>query len=215
MKTQQLNILVFGATRNTGFYVMQQALDAGHKVTAIIRNPAAFQYTHSNLTIVKGDATQINTFEKEVPGKDAIISSLGAAGFSQPTTLCSTGVKNMLQTMRNTGVKRIICVSASAIELNSQMNFFIRNASKVLQRLFKYPYSDLKLMENMLGQSDTNWTVVRPPQLKSMPVTGKYRISVGGHLKSGYSIGRPDLAHYMLNHINSDGTFRKIVEIAY
>ncbi|MCW3128041.1 MAG: family oxidoreductase [Bacteroidetes bacterium] len=213
--TRPLDLIIFGATRNTGFHAMQQALAAGHRVTAVIRDPSTFQHRHDSLTIVKGDATQVSTFMNEMHGKDAVISSLGATDGTKPTTLCSDGVSNMLLAMQAAGVKRIICVSASAIELNGQMNFFIRTASRVLQRILKYPYEDLRIMERILARSDRDWTVVRPPRLKDNPVTGRYRVSAGGHLKAGYSIGRQDLAHYILHHLTDAGTFGKIVEVAY
>ena len=34
-----LDILLFGATGSTGKHVMKQALDIGHKVTVLVRNP--------------------------------------------------------------------------------------------------------------------------------------------------------------------------------
>ncbi len=215
--TQKLNLLVFGATRNTGYYFMQQALEAGHQVTAIIRNPDAFDYKHPNLKIVKGDALQLPTFASEVAGKDAIISSLGILEKDafKPTSLCATAVKNMLEAMQQHGVKRIICVSASALDVNPEMSLFIRVASRFLQWLLKYSYGDLRLMEAELKNSAVNWSIIRPPRLKANPVTGKYRVSVGGHLKNGFSIGRPDVAHCMLQQINNAGSFQKTIEIAY
>ncbi|RPI89651.1 MAG: NAD(P)-dependent oxidoreductase, partial [Chloroflexi bacterium] len=35
-----MKIVVFGASRGTGFKVVEQALEAGHSVTAFVRSPA-------------------------------------------------------------------------------------------------------------------------------------------------------------------------------
>jgi putative NADH-flavin reductase len=211
---QKLKLLLFGATRNTGFYFMQQALDAGHEVTVIIRNPGSFEYKHPNLKIVKGDALELSTFENEVGGKDAVISSLGTNDFKQPMVLFSEGVGNMIIAMRRQGVKRIMCVSAMALDTNAKTGFLLKAASKIVQWVLKYPYADLRIMEAELKSSGLDWTIVRPPQLKDNPVTGKYRVAVGEHLSWPFSIGRADVAHYMLEHVQDYGTYYKTVEVA-
>ena len=211
---QKLKLLLFGATRNTGYLFMQQALEAGHEVTVIIRDPALFDYKHPNLKIVKGDALQLNTFENEVSGKNAVISSLGTNDFKRPTVLFSKGVGNMMSAMRKAGVKRIMCVSAMALDTNVKTGFLLKVASKIVQRVLKHPYADLRIMEAELKSSELDWTIVRPPQLKDNPVTGKYRLAVGEHLSWPFSIGRADVAHYMLGHLRDAGTYQKTVEVA-
>ena len=212
----QKKILLFGATRNTGYHVMIQALAAGHEVTAIIRNPLQFDYKHPNLKIVKGDALDRSSFEQEVPGKDVIISSLGVTDTKAVTILCSQGVRNMMEAMTKAGVKRIICVSAIALDTNSQMGFFIRTASKVLDRfILTNPYADMRIMEREIKNSRLDWTIVRPPQLKDNPLTGKYREAVGGHLSWPFSIGRADVAHCILKHLDDQNSLHKTIELAY
>ena len=216
MKTEQkLKFLLFGATRNTGYHFMQQALDAGHQVTAIIRNPGSFDFKHLNLKVVKGDALQIQTFENEVTGKDAVVSSLGVTNLKEPTTLLSVGVANMMEAMRKTGVKRIVCVSAMALDTNPKTGLFLTLASKVVQWVLKEPYKDTRVMEAELKASSLNWTIVRPPQLKNKPVTGKYRLAIGDHLAAPFSISRADVAHCILQHIIDPSTYQKTIEIAY
>jgi putative NADH-flavin reductase len=211
----KLNLLLFGATRNTGYHFMQQALDAGHQVTAIVRNPAAFDFKHPNLKVVKGDALQIQTFENEVTGKDAVVSSLGVTNIKEPTTLVSAGVANMMEAMRKKGVNRIICVSAMALDTNSKTGIFLTLASKVVQWVLKEPYKDSRRMEAELKSSTLNWTIVRAPRLKNKPLTGKYRVAIGDHLSVPMTIGRADVARCILQHITDESTFQKTIEIAY
>lgn len=49
------NLLVFGAIGGTGRQVVEQALQARYRVTAVVRNPAAFSVQHPSLTVVQGD----------------------------------------------------------------------------------------------------------------------------------------------------------------
>jgi len=49
-----MRLTVFGATGGVGREVVAQPLDAGHHVTAYLRNPAKLTVTHPNLTVITG-----------------------------------------------------------------------------------------------------------------------------------------------------------------
>src|SRR5882762_8360309 len=98
-------IIVFGATGGTGKLVAEQALQAGHQVTVVIRNPDKFTLRHHRLKIIKGDVFQPGTFENEIGGQDAVVSCLGIQK-REPTTVYSEGVGNLIEAMRKENVAR-------------------------------------------------------------------------------------------------------------
>lgn len=49
-------VLIVGATGGTGRQLVAQALERGHVVTALVRNPAKLQIEHPQLRVVQGDA---------------------------------------------------------------------------------------------------------------------------------------------------------------
>ncbi len=209
-------IIVFGATGGTGNEVVKQAFEKGYEVTAVIRNPSGFDLQHQHLKIIKGDVLQPSTFEKEIAGKEAVISCLGASSNTKSTTLYSEGIKNIISAMNKAQVKRIVCISAGALYTNEEMGFFIRLLTKiVLQPILKNLYSNMRLMEAEIENSALDWTIVRPPMLKNKPLTGKYRIAVNSHIRRPFSISRADLAQYMLSSIENSQTYKAKVEIAY
>ena len=207
-------IIVFGASGRTGIQVVKQALDLGYEVTAVVRNPDGFSYTHKKLLIVKGDVLQLSTFETSIAGKDAAITCLGARNL-RPTTIYSKGVTNVIKAMQKAGVTRIICLSASAIEIEPQVPFAVRLLIKyILQPLLKNSFADLRIMEeNLKHCKDLNWTIVRPPSLNNKAVTGKYRIAINEFLPGQMNISRADVAHYMVNHIDDASSYQAIVRI--
>jgi putative NADH-flavin reductase len=208
-------LIVFGATGATGKFVVIQALKAGYSVTVIIRRPNAFTLTNKNLEIIKGDVLQPITFEDAVKGKDAIISCLGSKR-KEPTKVYSQGVSNIVTTMKKTGIKRIICISAGAVIVPPKSSFILKFVVKnILQRLFKYIYADMLLMEKVLSKSDLNWTVIRAPRLTNNKFTGKYRIAINQHLSKPSSISRADLADYIVTHLNDEKAFKAMVEVCY
>jgi putative NADH-flavin reductase len=208
-------IIVFGATGGTGKLVVSQALQAGHKVTIVVRNPNVFDIQHQNLDIIKGDVFQSRTFEKAVVGQDIVVSCLGTQK-REPTTVYSDGIKNISKAMQKAGIKRLICLSAGAVIVPPKSNFLMKFVIKnILQKVFKNLYSDMLVMEEMLKTMDLNWTVIRPPRLKNAQHTGQYRISINEHLTRPSSISRADLADYIVTHLDDTKAYKALVEVSY
>jgi len=213
------NIFIAGANGGIGRQSVEQALRAGYRVTALVRDPAKLQLVHPMLEIVTGDIMEPDTFVHHLENTDAVISALGVSGglFSdKPTTLYSQGNANLLAAMQRYGVKRVFFISASALDVSPVNLFYVRWAAKyIVQKLLKHMYHDLRLMEQVIKKSGTDWTIVRPPQLVDSPVTGTYRVSVNEFLKNCLKISRADVAHYMINNLDTENSYRATVEIAY
>ncbi|MDP4240854.1 MAG: NAD(P)H-binding protein, partial [Bacteroidota bacterium] len=110
------NIIVFGASGGTGLEVVEQALEAGHQVTAVLRNPEVFPIRHEQLKIIRGDVFNLPGYENAFFGKEIVISCLGTHK-KEPTTVYSQGVTNIMQAMQKVGMDRIICLSSSGVEI--------------------------------------------------------------------------------------------------
>ena len=209
------NILVFGASGGTGLEVVEQALEAGHKVTAILRHPDKFPIRHEQLRIIKGDVLNSISYENTFFGMDVVISCLGTRN-REATVVYSQGVTNILQAMQKVGMDRIICLSAGAVEIAPNTSFIMKFLMKnILQKLFKYSYADMLLMEGILHGSNLNWTVIRPPRLLNGDRTGKYRTSINEFIPNMSSLNRADLADYIIHHLDDEKTYKSKVEISY
>ncbi len=207
-----MKLIVFGATGGTGKQVMEQALEAGHEVTVIVRRPDAITIRHERLKIVQGDVLKPSEFKHTLAGQDVVISSLGVAN-REPTTVYSQGVANIMDAMWAANVRRIICVSASGLDPGPLWQCVI--AKPLLNFAFKYGYADMRLMEAKVRESHLDWTIVRPPRLTDETRTGKYQIALNKHLSSGWKISRADLADYIVRHMDDPMTYCGHVEIAY
>jgi putative NADH-flavin reductase len=208
-------IIVFGATGGTGKLVTEQALQAGYQVTVIVRNLLAFTIQHQNLEIIKGDVFRLTTFENALKDKDVVVSCLGIQK-REPTTVYSDGVTNIIKAMQTNNVNRIICLSAGAVIVppkgSMMTKFFIKN---ILQRIFKYLYADMLVMEKILKTTSLNYTIVRPPWLKDTKYTGIYRTSINEHLDNPTKIARADLADFIVNHLTDKQTYQSTIELSY
>lgn len=208
-------IIVFGAAGGTGKKVVQQALQLGYEVKAIVRKPEILTVRHPKLTIVKGDVLQIDTFQNEMEDVNTVISCLGIPKV-QPTTLYSESMVNIIAIMKRNAVRRILCVSSGAIDIppNSSfiMTFLLKN---VLQRIYKPVYADMNVMEEELKSSGLDYTIVRAPKLTDGKRTNNYRIVTQQPLKKIPTISRADLAGFMLKSVDDKNTFKSTIEVAY
>ena len=214
-----MNVFISGANGGTGRLAVELALAAGHKVTALVRDPAKLPVRHPNLIVITGDIMQLETFTSFLRGQDVVVSAIGVTGGSllndKPTTLYSQGSGNLLAAMKQYGVKRFFCISASAVEVSPAIPWFIRLITKyVIQKLLKHMYADIRRMEDILRESSADWTIIRPPQLTDGLLTGQHRTAVNGYLKSCLKISRADLAHVIICNLDNPAFSRAIVEVA-
>ena len=218
-KSQPCRLLIIGANGGIGKQCVITALEAGHYITAVLRNPANLSITHEHLEIVQGDIMRPDTFEKHLQNKEVVISGIGTGGrfFSdKPTTLYSQGNVNVLHGMEKAGIKRAFFISASAIEISPVLPWLVRFVEKyVVQKLLKHMYADLREMEKEVRRSNGNWTIIRPPQLTDGPQTGNYRVAVNTFLKKCLKVSRADVAHFIINNIHNKDTYKGVIEIGY
>lgn len=173
-----MRIVVFGANGLTGQRLTKQALDEGHAVTAVTRHPEAFPLQDAHLRVLRGDAFDLASVEEAVAGQDAVLSTLGVPYSRKPITLYSQGTAHIVQAMNRYGVRRLVCVSSSAVEPHpGSGGFFFR---KVLQPFFigvvgRTLYADQKRMETLVRNSSLDWTIVRPSGLFGTPAVTDYQ----------------------------------------
>jgi uncharacterized protein YbjT (DUF2867 family) len=210
-----MNLTVFGATGGIGQEVVRQALTAGHRVTAVVRDPARLDVTGAALEVFRADLSDPDAIRPAVAGRDAVLSGLG------PRNRGDAGVaarltRTVLRAMEAEGVRRVLVVSAGPVGPEPEGDGFLdRGARRIVSALLKDVYADLREMEDELARSGTDWTSVRPPRLQDKPLTGSYRTVVGGFPSGGRFIARADVAHAMLRMIEDPGTVKQGVGVAY
>ncbi len=206
-----MRLIIFGATGGIGHHVVEQALAAGHEVTAVARRPALITIRHERLKVVQGDVLEPVSFQQALAGQDAVVSAIGIAK-DAPTTLYSEGVAHIMDAMRAANVRRILCISASGLEPGPWWQRWV--ARPILWRLLKYMYTDLVQMEDAVKASDLDWTILRPPRLTNGPHTGRYQFAVNKHLARCLLIPRADVADFILAPLTDQATYCGVVEVA-
>jgi putative NADH-flavin reductase len=208
-----MQIVIFGATGGIGRTLVEQALNAGHKVTALVRTPQKLQLNGSSIDIVQGDVKDVDAVKAAIgKNSDAVLSALGVR--PGEGSVVAPGTANIIAAMREAGVRRFIGVSASAIYVDRYDTPLLRIAKPILQRVLRASYDDIRAAEIELRNSSLDWSLIVPPRLVDKPLTKRYRSAVGHNVPNGFSIRRADVAYSMLQILNNRSTFESLVFVA-
>jgi putative NADH-flavin reductase len=220
-----MKLTIVAATGGVGRQLLEQAVAAGHDVTAVARNPAKLTRQVRTVTADLAAADPA-ALEPAVAGADAVLSGLGPHS-NADAGIAAPGTRSIVAAMQATGVRRIVAVSAAPVgTVASPGNpnpprhdpgdgFFMRHLfSRIAAARFGKVYDELALMEDVLHDSGLDWTVIRPPQLTDKPLTGTYRTAVGQNLRGGLSVPRADVAHLMLAALSQPETIGQAIGIA-
>lgn len=109
-----MNVALIGATGFAGSAILDELINRGHKVTAIVRNPDKLTNGSANLTAVKCDATNPDELAKAVKGVDVVISAYNP-GWANPNMYEDT-LRNyplILEGVKKSGVGRLLIVGGA------------------------------------------------------------------------------------------------------
>ena len=224
-----MHLTIVAATGGVGAHLLDQALAAGHTVTAVVRTPAKLAaHPGHDIRVVTADlaAPDPEVLRGAVEGADAVLSAFGPHGQSDAGHTAS-GVRAITEAMAAAGVRRIVAVSAAPVATTPSPgrphpprhdpgdNLVMRYVGGPLVRRFLgRVFADLAAMEDVLRDSGLDWTAVRPPRLTDKPLTSTYRTAVGRNVKNGASVPRADVAHFMLACLADPATVHQAIGIA-
>jgi putative NADH-flavin reductase len=106
----EVKVLIIGATGSTGRILLEKALEQGHQVTALVRNPSAVAPREYSPRVLGGNVLDPEALEAAVAGQEAVLSALGTHS-TKPTTLFSASTANLVDAMKKHGVRRLVCLT--------------------------------------------------------------------------------------------------------
>lgn len=206
-----MNLLIFGATGDTGRELVKQAIDQGHTVTGFSRHANDLKDEFLHLQVFQGDVTDLAAVEKAVQGQDAVLSALGSTSLKRNPAL-TQGVKNIVQAMEHQNVRRFVYQSSLGVgDSRKRVGFLIRYI--IIPLVLRNAIADHEDKEQIIQQSDLDWVIVRPAGLRNEPRTGEYR--TGEDIEFGSNIARADVADFMLKQVSDDTYLNRTPGISY
>ena len=108
------NVALIGASGFVGSAILNELLNRGHQVTAIVRSPEKINVRNDRLTVVKADVSDTETIVRACESKDAVISAYNP-GWTNPNIYEET-LRNyplILDAVKRSGVNRLLCVGGA------------------------------------------------------------------------------------------------------
>lgn len=172
------NVVLIGASGFVGTAILNELLNRGHKVTAIVRDPAKVTASNPNLKVIQADVTDTDVLIEASKGKDAVISAYNP-GWKNPNIYEET-LKNyplIVDSVKKAGVERLLIVGGAGT-LFYAPGKMVMDADDVPAKLLPGIKSLGEFYLNTLRkENDIDWIFLSPAaNMTPRERTGKFRI---------------------------------------
>lgn len=206
-----MKIAIFGATGKTGIVLVKQAIEHGHEVTVMVRDPKRLPAFSKEIEVFTGDFSNLDTVKSTVEGQDAVICALGSRELYKNSGLRTLGTRAIIDAMQEVSVKRLVVMSSMGIgESWNNLPLF----TKALFKLFMpAARGDHEAQELAVKSSALDWTIIRPSGLTEVPNVSTYEF--GKDLKPKSSrISRANVADLILKVIEFNSHLNEAITIS-
>jgi uncharacterized protein YbjT (DUF2867 family) len=194
-----MNLTVLGAAGATGIPLVEQALAAGHRITALARSPDKLTITSPSLLVVQGDATDRAALSQAMKGAGAVISVLGARG-----PVIAEAVRAVVAVATQQGPQRVVMLSSFAVARDR-----LTPVGKLVTGLaMSAQIKDKAAGEEALRASGLDWTIVYPTKLTNGPKTEPRVVPETRKVGLSQQISRADVAAFLLQTA-ADGLYSR------
>ena len=172
------NVVLIGASGFVGTAILNELLNRGHKVTAIVHDPAKVTASNPNLKVIQADVTDTDVLIEASKGKDAVISAYNP-GWKNPNIYEET-LKNyplIVDSVKKAGVERLLIVGGAGT-LFYAPGKMVMDADDVPAKLLPGIKSLGEFYLNTLRkENDIDWIFLSPAaNMTPGERTGKFRI---------------------------------------
>ncbi len=208
MNTSHLKLLVVGATGSIGRHVVDEALQQGHAVRALVRNPGKARELPKEAQVIIGDVTQPGSLTNAVAGVDAIVFTIGSDGGGprESESIDYAGIRNVLAAL---GSRMSRVALMTSIGVTNRTSTYNRSTEA---------HDWKRRSERFLRASGLPYTIVRPGWFDyNVPDQHQIRFLQGDRRHAGTPsdgvISRRQLAQVLVCSLGSQHAVRKTLEL--
>ncbi|MEX2983352.1 NAD(P)-dependent oxidoreductase [Streptomyces sp. C36] len=173
-------IALFGATGTIGSRVLREALDRGHQVTAVVRDPAKVTEQHPNLTVTTGDVLDPASVTEAARGRDVVVSAVGGGDGPGHLATIEPAAKSLVAGLRALGdaAPRLVAVGGAG-SLRTPDGKQVWDAEGLPEFLLQIMHAHGDALDFYRTVSDVRWTNISPAGLiEPGERTGTYRTAL-------------------------------------
>jgi putative NADH-flavin reductase len=208
-----MNITIIGASAGIGLETVKRGLNRNHSLTTLSRSKIEIEEKKS-FNMILGDATNKADLINSIQQADAIIVTLGTGRNMKATTLFSDFAKLIVEINREKKMD-VPFIFVTGFGAGESKNYVPWMVKLFLKYMLKDVYADKTKMEEIITNSNLNWTVVRPGRLLDKEFTEKYRIE--NTLFKGINIGginRADVADFLIKQAEKQIELKKYIALS-
>jgi len=210
-----MRIIVFGATGRVGACIVEQAVAAGHDVTAFVRDRQRLKVGGDKVSIVEGNVVDPASVRSALnPGFDAVVVAIGQAGL-KPSSVMADGVRAIVTGMKDRGIDRLLGVSGIAEMPNKtffgKLTIALLSVTPVGHAIRDH---DRAFAELQNSGSGLMWMLAGCGYIPDGPRRGRYRTSL--IFPGGFKIiNPPDVADLIVRELTEEKFTGNVVGIWY
>ncbi|MFD3513688.1 NAD(P)-dependent oxidoreductase [Streptomyces sp. NPDC058657] len=171
-------ITLFGATGTLGSRILREALDRGHQVTAVVRDPAKLDgQSHRNLTVRTGDVLDPAAVAEAARGQDVVVSAVGGGDGPGHIATIAPSAKSLVEGVRGAGAPapRLIAVGGAG-SLRTPDGKQVWDAEGLPEFLLQIMHAHGDALDHYRTVTDVDWTSLSPAAtIEPGERTGTYR----------------------------------------
>lgn len=210
-----MKIAIVGATGRTGRHVLTKALESGHEVIVLARNPDAIAVRHERLRVERGDVLDRSSIDAALSGVDAVISTIASADPRKPGTLISQGIENIVLSAEKAGVKMIIFESSLMMTTGNDLSLVSRTLVAIARSLTRAFYVEYLAAEKVIQRSSLDWVIVRAPALVQEPASESYICGPSARINLIKPLSYQDAADCLVRALVETSWTGKIVNVGH
>jgi putative NADH-flavin reductase len=210
-----MKIALFGGTGMIGQRILKEALERGHEVIVIARDPAKITEKHPHLQVKAGDVLNPASVAAATEGAEVVISSYGPG--KDDSFQVVAAARSLVQALRGRKGVRVIAVGgAASLEVAPGVMFLDTPQFPEAWKPIATAHRDAL---NVFREADLDWTFFSPAgMIQPGERTGKFRLG-GDQLltdeKGESRISAEDYAVALLDEVEKRQFVRKRFTAAY
>jgi uncharacterized protein len=210
-----MKLIMFGPTGTIGSRILNEALQRGHQVTAITRDPSRFSGSHSNLTVVAGNALDPASVANLAEGYDAVLSAMGPGGSSAETI--AKAAQALTDGLSQAGIRRLIVVGGAGT-LEVAPGALLMDSSNFVEEYRPLAVAHLEAY-NVYKASSLDWSFVCPAaEIAPGDRTVNFRVGADRllvNVKGESRISAEDFAIAFMDEVEQPKYIHRRMTVAY
>jgi putative NADH-flavin reductase len=209
-----MKVAIIGASGFIGSAILNEALERGHTVTAIVRHPDKITTIHPQLKVKQGDVTDADQVANLVAGNEAVISAYNS--YDADTYI--KAIHAIINGVKKAGISRFLAVSgAGSLEIEPGVQLL--DTAEFPAEWKGGASATRDAFYVIKQQDDLDWTVLSPAMMIEPGVrTGQFRLGTDQVVADDNGDSRISTADYavaMIDELETPTHIQQRFTLAY